>query len=341
MSASVILRIAAHVGDPVGNLQVRYQNIVNTPIVSATWLDNGITLGDDYVLDFTKSGTVNVKTSCNVKNRYYDQTGKIVTCDGVTVNRGIIPNVGLVFSASVDTGWQANVSVGNHMESDGSTVAVLSVGVVESGTSTAGTRCAACNVGDAPAQQEVLYSLPGIDYYGSGWDAFVKIIQPHSSTGRHKMASPATKTITFADWKTGGGGKKTADIKVNGNVAVQDAIFDGSTVYEWGSGNGYDDANDYLQGLQIILADTVSDPSSITLTLKVLDGWDLVQFAPDVTGSPGTYANQDLTLTQAGQPTGTIQASGAAYFWARDTLPLAEQAGDMRGVTYMARGLTT
>jgi len=342
MSANLILRITSVEDDPLGNLQLRYVNTVNTPIVSATWLDNGITRGDDYTLVFTNTGGVRTVTvDCLADNPYRNMSGITVVCDGVTVNKGIVPNVGLVFAAGADTGWTAKVTVGDGMDVAGSITAVFGFGVVEASTWTTGVRITAINVGDRTSTNSKIYSLPGVDCSGNLMATFVKVIQPHSSEDRHKLASFATKTLTFQDWKTGAGGKKTADLYVDGTKCIEDAIFDGSTVYEWGSGNGYVDGSDLLAGLQIVFCDTTEDPSAVTLTLNVLDGWDMVEFAPDVAGSPGTYANQDLTLTQDGQPTGTILANGKARLWARLHVPLSESVGPMRGATITTRGMTT
>ena len=146
--------------------------------------------------------------------------------------------------------------------------------------------------------------------------------------------------ITFADWKTGGSGKKTADVYVDGVKAIEDAEFDGSTVYQYGV-SGYDDAADKLEGLRIVLADTTADPTSVTVTLYVTAEHTWHEFAPDVSGSPGTYANQDLTLTESGESTGTITIGGAAYFWQKWNLPGAAAAGALRKNIPLVWGLTT
>jgi len=344
MSADLVLRLASQVGQPVGNLRLRTVNILNTPVVGTpTWLDSGVAIADVYTLTVTEKdgSTVTVTVDCNTKNPYRNMTGVTGTADGTTVNRNLPPGVGTILSASCDVGWQWKTSIGAYMDVSGVTTDVLNFGVVESGFYTTGVRIACENVGDSPAQSTVLYSLPGLYFYGTSYDVLIKTIKPHSSPTRHKMAPQGTLTITFQDWKTGGTGKKTADVYVNASKAIEDAIFDGATVYEYGSGNGYNDGADLLQGLQIILADTTTDPSAITLTLKVADGWNWVEFAVDTSGSPGTYSNQDLTLTESGQPTGTITASHAAFFWARWKLPGAAEAGDMRKMIQRARGLTT
>jgi hypothetical protein len=227
------------------------------------------------------------------------------------------------------------------MNAGGVVTPVLGFGVVEAGTSTTGVRLGCCNVGDAPAQQTKVYSLPGGYYYGTG-AAWFKVIRPHTNPARHKMAETGTYAVTFTDFKDAGGGKKSVDVWVDGVKGIEDAIMDGTTVYQYGSANGYVDGNDKFKGLHVVMANTVVDPTALTVTLKLTsDAYTWTQFAPDVSGSPGTYANQDLDLTQSGKPTGTIDISGIAYFWVKKVLPDAATAGDMRKGWNRTRGLTT
>jgi hypothetical protein len=268
-------------------------------------------------------------------------TGKSITCDGATVNTGLIPGVGIVFNASADTGWEFRLTVSDSMDAGGVVTPVLAFGVVEAGTETTGVRLACCNVGDAPAQQTKVYSLPGGFYLGTG-AAYFSTIRPHTNPTRHKMAETGTYAITFGDWKDAGGGKKSADVYVDAVKAIEDAIFDGTTVYQYGSANGYVDGADKFKGLHVVMANTTADPTALSVTLKITaDAYTWTQFAPDVSGSPGTYANQDLTLTQSSKPSGTIDVAGIAYFWVKKVLPDAALAGDMRKGWSRTRGLTT
>jgi hypothetical protein len=342
MSASLILRNAADVGNPVGNLNLRYVNVVNTPIVSATFMDSGAEVADVYVLTFTVSGGVScVLSGLNAKNPQYNRTVTGLVADGSTPNTDLVRGVSIVLSASLATGWQAKLSIGAKMDGSGNVTQILDLDVVQAGTNTAGARVAAENIGDAPAQNCAAYALPGLTYSGTGYDTIIKKIAPHSETARHKMASTGTLVLTFANWATGGGGKKIADVKVGGVTCITGAIFDGTTVYQYGSGNGYNDSTDLLAGLQLILANTTVDPTGMTITVVVSADYTWWQFAPDSSGSPGTYANQDLTLTEAGQTTGTILAGGAAFFWVRAAVPSAAAAGAMRMELPRLRGLTT
>jgi hypothetical protein len=186
MAAQLILRLASQVGSPVGNLQVRYVNTTNTPILSVAWLDSGVAIADDYTLTvLTKNGSaLTVKVEANVKNPYVSLTGLPATADGTTVNKTLIPGIGIVLSASADVGWAAKVTVGDYMDAGGAITHVGVFGVVQSGQVTTGVRVAAVNVGDAPAQNTVLYALPGGFYFGSGYEVLIQTIKPHSDPSR-------------------------------------------------------------------------------------------------------------------------------------------------------------
>ncbi len=344
MSADLVLRLASQVGVAARLLRLRYVNTTAAPIVSATWLDSGLGIADVYTLTvLSKVGSAaSVKVECNAKNPYQSLGGVSCVADGATVNKTLVPGVGIVLSATCDVGHVAKLSIGADMDLTGVVTDVLDFGVVQAGLSTTGARVACENIGDAPAQQTKLYSLPGLYYYGTSYDTLMASIKPHTDPARHKLAAQGTLVITFANWGTDGAtGRKKADVLVGGNTAIVGALFDGATAYQYGAGNGYDDAHDYLAGLSLVLALTTADPSAATITLKVADGWSMVQFAPDVGGVAGTYANQDLDLTESGQATGTITAGHAAFFWVRVTVPGAALAGDMRKAVTRARGLTT
>ena len=344
MSADLVLRDAAGPMDPNSNLQIRVENTINTPVVSAVYTGDGRAIADDYTLDFTVSGSVTATVSCGSgdKNPYQDLTGKLVVADGSTEVTELIPGVTLVLDASVATGWQAKISLGDLMDTSGGTTSRLVFGVTEVGTESTARRLAVTNVGSDSAQESVIDALPGSWYEGSV--EFIKSILNHSAPAREKLAVPGDYTITFQNWADGTGsnlGYKTADVLVNGSVAIATAVFDGSTVYEYGSSNGYDDSADLLKGLQLVLAQTTDDPSSASVTLHVMRGYDWVEFADDVSGSPGTYAQGPLTLTESGQISGAITAGGIAYAWVKLVMPSSAAVGPIAGARVITRGLTT
>lgn len=326
--------------DAKGKLQWRHENTLNTPITSSTWLGNGAEIADVYELIALSATSVSVDALIGgSKNPYRNMTGITVVADGTTVNKLVVPGVGLIFSASLAIGWKGRVAVWNYLETDGTYVAFFSPGIVDSGTSSTGVKIAVKNVGDAASGVTTLYQLPHARLSGTGYESFVTLIAPHTSPTYHEAAVAGAYAITFADWKTTGA-HKSADVYVDAVLAIQDALFDGATVYQYGAGNGYDDAANKLPGLQLILALTTADPSTLALTLTVAVGFDRAVVAPDVSGSPGTYADQDLVLTQSGESSGVIQVAGAAYFWWKLTLPGSDLAGAIRVLRPTLRGRT-
>ena len=341
--SDMVFRDAASPSDPDANLTLRYENTVNTPIASASWLDNGRAVSDEYELIFTVSGSATCQVVCNPKNPAYTAS-VAVTADGSTVNENLIPGVGIVLSASTATGWKAKLSIGELMASDGSCTSRFAFGIVQSGNTTSNRRIAVVNPNSESVQGCKVTSLPGLRYSGTGADNLIKTIDNHSSDARDKMASGfGSATITFANWADGTGddaGFKVADILVDGNTAVATARFDGATLYEWGVA-AYDDTNDYLPGMGIMLENTTDDPRAASITLLVTEGYDWVELAPDSSGSPGTWVATDIDLTEAGETTGTITASGTAYFWVRTAVPSAATRGVMKTANVAVRGLGT
>lgn len=341
MSADLVLRYG---GDPTtgtGDLDVRYENTTNAPISSITWRANGQAVAGTYTLVFTKAGTVTVDVDATgdgaaSRNPWGDRSGLSVTADGSTENLDIIPGLGIVVSASVDTGWAAKVTIGNYLNGSAVETEVLEFEIVTAGTNSSNRQVACRNVGTEVAASTTIYSLPGWYFDGTGAEEYIERLMPHSNPSRHKLASKGSFVITFTDRKLDGGtGKYTVDIMVDGNKAVEDAQMDGLSVYEYGVA-GYDDGNDYLAGMGIILPDTTADPTSSSITVYVRDGYTWVAFAPDVSGSPGTWqtAGDDLVL-------GDIDPSDHELFWIRCEVPSAASPEDpCRMVNIRARGLS-
>lgn len=341
MSAELMLRYGGAPTDPDADLDVRFENTTNTPIVSITWLGNGQAVAGTYVVTFTKSGTVSATVvgqgdGSTSRNPWGDRTGLGVTADGSTENLDIIPGLGIVVSASTDTGWEATVTIGNYLNSSAVYTEILEFEIVTADTNSSQRQIACRNVGTEVAASTYIYALPGWYFDGTGAEQFIKALVPHSSPTRHKLAPKGIITITFANWEDdAGSGKKRADVLVDGNTAVTDALFDGVTQYEHGV-SGYDDTNDYLAGMGIILPDTTSDPTSSDIDVDIRDGYTWIAFAPDVSGSPGTWqtAGVDLSL-------GDIDPADHELFWIRCEVPSAAQPEDpCRMINIRARGLS-
>jgi hypothetical protein len=326
MSASFVLRDPTAIADPDSNTLFRYENTVGSPIPTsgAEYLLDGAAISDDYEIEFQKpASTVTADvTSLDTKNPYIG-TGKTVVADGSTWNYNIIPGCRIKVSAGVVTGNKAKLSIGPIMATDGSTARVFNTGVVDAGSNSGQKRIAIVNVGSEDGVDTNLRSVPGIWWTPVTSQNIINRIQVHSDVTRELLAVLATHTITFANWADGTGdkaGKKVVDILVGGNTAVTAAIMDGVTLHQYGHAD-YDDGNDYLPGLGVILQNTTDDPSTHTVTVNVRDGRAWVEFAPDSAGSPGAWQSTALTVTKSGEASGIITAGGTAYAWVRWNLP--------------------
>jgi hypothetical protein len=329
-AAEIDLRYPSQAGSAIGSLGLRFANLINDPIVSATALDNGQEVSDVYNLLFHVNGGVTCDVTAGPHNPYA-QTGAAVTADDVTVNYNLVPGVGIVVDDTVADGDRARVSIGAYMTAGGAVTPILGVGITEAGATSPDQKISAVNIGDRDAADCEVIALPGFYFTPAGAQAFVHLIDNHSSETREALADTATKTITFVNWGDAGGGKKKADIMVGGSLAVNDAVFDGVTRYEHGH-SAYDDSADRLKGLSIILADTTADPTSTTVTLTIDgDSYEWVELAQDLSGSPGRFAPQAaVILTESGKSAGTITQSNQADFWHRWALPTTAGLGDIR-----------
>lgn len=340
-AADIDLRYPSQAGAAVGSLGLRYANLINTPIVSAAALDNGQEVADVYYLYFHESGGT---VTCDISagpHTPYAQTGAAVVADDSTPNYNLVPGAGLVVDSGTVTGDAARVSFGAYLTAAGAVTPILGVGILEAGESSRDQKVAAVNIGDRDAADCSLIALPGFYFTPAAAHAFVQLIDNHGDVAREAWAISGTLTITFTDWGDAGGGKKKADILVGGSLAVSDAVFDGETRYEHGH-TSYDDSADRLRGLAIVLADTVADPTSTTVTL-VVDGesylW--VELATDQAGSPGAFAPQNsVPLTETDKSAGTITQGNQADLWHRWTLPDDAGLGDIRTWNPRIRGAT-
>ena len=68
-------------------------------------------------------------------------------------------------------------------------------------------------------------------------------------------------------------------------------------------------------------------------------GYSWLQYASDSSGSPGTWgtAGASLTLTESGEPSGTITSGGKVIFWARVTVPDSESPQDQALIRHRLR----
>lgn len=339
MSSEIIFRDAASPADPDANLLLRWENTINTPINSASWLDDGEAISDVYTVAATSASTVDV-TAEDTKNENVG-TGISVVADDATVNYGVVPGVGLVFSSSLANGWTGKVSIGALMDSGGSASDRFNIGIIQSDSLSTQRRIVAVNVGSQDSADTEVNSLPGF-FVEDDAQPWIKRVDNHTETAREQLATPADLEVTYADYQPGT--PDTADVYVNvdggGAVkAIEDAKLDGATLYQHGAGNGYIDAQDKFKGLNVIFNDN-GDPSAEVHDIHVRQGYEWLEFAPDSSGSPGTWQSGPLTLTELGESTGVITASGLCYFWVRMNVPPSAAPGNRKLYNVRTRGLT-
>lgn len=334
MSSEIIFRDAASPTDPDANLLLRFENTISTPLIAVEWLDDGEAISDVYTIAATSSTTVNV-TADDPKNEVLG-TGISVVADDSTWNYGVIPGARIQFSSSLANGWTGKVSIGALMDSGGGTSDRFNIGVIQTDTFSAQRRIAAVNVGTEDSADTEVYALPGV-YIEDEAQPYVTVIQNHTDPARHAAAVPGDFDITFADFQSGS--PDTADVLVNSVKTIEDAKLDGVELYQHGAGNGYIDGVDGFLGLGIIFA-AGGDPTSKTLSFFVRLSYAWMEFAPDASGSPGAWQSGPLTLTELGEVTGTITASGISYFWVRFNIPPSASPGDRKLYNLRARGLT-
>lgn len=333
MGAELDLRWASQASSSVGSLGVRFYNSSGTPVVSADRRDlgegsyvlgqyNGQLIADTYTLDFTTGPQVAVTAGMGSKNPWHNATPVSITADDATVHYGIIPGLGLVFSSGTANGNQAIVTVGAYLSSGGVDTNALNFGTLYNDGERTAFRAAVVNSGDATAGTVQLIPLPAGYYYGTDAESIICRVGPHSSDTRAKMAQVTSYTITFDTW-TNQGSYYTANVNVGGSLCIATAKFDGETVYEYGSGNGYVDATDRLKGWQIVFAKTSTDPTAKTLTFVSAEGWTYATVAEDSDGAAISFGAGPLNL-------GDIDPTDAVYCWLATTLPEGLSKGAMR-----------
>jgi hypothetical protein len=335
MSSEIMLRDASAPADPNANLLVRFENTINAPILSVVPLYNGQAVAGVYTVVALDGSSVTV-TAEDPKNELVGAS-KTVIADGATVNKNTIGGLGIVFSGGLAAGWTAVVAVGALQAVGGATSPRLNIGIVLADSLSTQRRLTAVNIGTESSAETSIVPLPGFIAVGSNVHTTIVKLTNHSDIAREELAVPDDLVVTFQDYQPGA--VDTADVYVDGVKAIEDAKLDGSTLYQYGK-VGYIDGVDKFKGLGIVFASGMGDPTSRTFTIHIREGYEWIEFAPDVAGSPGTWVAGSLTLTESGQPTGVITAAGAVNFWFRSNVPLSAAPGDMKMSNLRVRGLT-
>jgi hypothetical protein len=333
MGADVVLRWAAD-DSATGSLDVRYVNTSGTPLVSCVRRDlaesgyaydgayNGAVVADVYTLTFSGT-TCYVNAALGTANPYHNPTtGVTIVKDGSSPNDLVVPGLRLVFSSGTGDTDTAVVSVGAYLSVGGVATKALNFGIQRNDGELVSFRAVVHNVGSSMAADVRLVPLPGSYYTGDLADTHVVRLAGHTDPDRARLAAAGSLTLTFDTW-TNQGSYYTANVNVGGGLCIATAKFDGETVYEYGSGNGYVDASDYLKGLQVVFAKTTTDPTSDTLAVVVRDGWEWAMVAADTNGNAGTYQNTELSL-------GDLAAGATTHCWLGWLVPEGQARGAVR-----------
>jgi|PlaIllAssembly_1097288.scaffolds.fasta_scaffold00013_12 hypothetical protein len=333
MAATLDLRWASQAGSAVGSLGLRYANLSGTPILSCVRRDlgegtyplgqyNGQFVADTYTLNFTTGPHVTVIADLGSKNPWHNATPVDIVTDGVTVHSNLIGGVDLVFSAGTVNGNQGVVTVGAYLSAGGIDTEALNFGVTKNDGVRDTFRAAVVNTGTDTAADVRLSVLPGGYYSGTDAASIICRLGPHSEDTRAKMAQVASYAITYDTW-TNAGAYYTANVNVGGQLCIATAKFDGETVYEWGSANGYVDADDRLKGWQVVFAKITATPVGKTTTFVSAQGWAWAEVAADVGGAALSFSSGPVLL-------GDIAPSATVYVWCAVTIPEGTAKGAIK-----------
>lgn len=298
----------------------RLVNLLGTPLTSVTPNYTGEALPDIYTLIFASvvpATSATVKVACqSPKNPFADPTGQSVNLDGTTVYKKIIRGYDLVFSnsGSFTNSWSAELHAGvrlGALANHGVLVATTGVRHKVINNGTGATEGSKVSVSSFPIIW-VRTSTNPIFEFGA---PFSPLATPTYNTLGDGSQQVKANLITLAN-VTGSGGSKTMDVKIGGstfsaknlttNVTATSTGQNVNDVYEVQAGN--------LQGWQYQLSQdaTNGDTAKVLVYPRFF-----AQIAEDISGSAGTYGITDVNLTETGQPTGVISASGEAFFWLR------------------------
>lgn len=341
MGADIILRWASEAGAATGNLDLRYVNTSGTPLVSCVKRDlgegsydgqfNGQLVADVYTLTFSGT-TCYVNAALGDANPWHNPTtGVAIVKDGATANSLVIGGLTMVFSAGTGDTDEAVVAVGAYLNASGVDTNALNFGIQPNDGVVYSFKAAVRNIGDRTAAGVTVYPLPAAYYTGAISTTHITRLGPHSDPARAALATAGSLSMTFDSW-TDQGSYYTANVNIGGSLCIATAKFDGETIYEYGSGNGYVDATDRMKGLQVVFALTDVTPVGSTVTVVIRDGWTWAMLAEDISGIAGTYQNAEVEL-------GDLAAGETAYLWMGWQIPEGQARGNIRlwtpRVTYM------
>lgn len=301
------------------------ENTIGTPLVSAELNASGEEIADLYTLAVSgrTGGTGTVTVVANSANNPFDGRVKTgVNFDDTTTYDDIVPGVVIVFDNAGVNGDTAEITVGSPYGS-------FDASGIGAGVPTAGVRHRVLNNGSADvtnASVRLLTQSIQVRITGQVFDqigVFADGATEKTAGGGSDRVMPYALTISGV---SGSGGAKIATLSVDGVALGAATILDvttgtnvsGTGLKALGSTYPYVVVSGPLTGLKFSIdPDCVNSDKANVLIFPSR----YVQTAPDVAGVEGTYGTADVDLTEVGESTGVITASGVAYFWARFVVP--------------------
>jgi len=342
------LRLYSLKGGTYFLLEESKRDTVGTAIISVAKAGDNLQRSGIWTLTFNTvvpgvSATC-VVTATDPHDPSNNPSGTSVVLDGSTVHYDVIEGLALVFSSSgsFNSSWTSVVYYGVFYDSsDSSTNSILRNGIIVAGNSSTPERISVRNDGSDLSASTTVQVVNGVRFVATSGDPFVLI--DHTDVNPTANFSPGY-AITFANKVSGS--PDTIDILIDGGTYDVERIdtgasypggagvpMDGTTVLEWTSGS--------LSGVRFVLA--TSTANTDTATIYVSDMARLIQVAPDLSGSPGTYqaATTPLQLTEdGGSNPGEIAASNVAFFWIKTvTLGTDTPVGNERFARVILKGL--
>jgi len=301
------------------------QNSDTSVVDSVTPLDSGEAIADVYTLVISNvsagvSCTVTVSTE-STNNPYNGRVVNGVLLNGTSYSN-IIPGYGIVIDNTVVNGDEADITIGNHL----GTIAASGAGA---GTPTAGVRHRVVNTGVTSVNgcvARLLTNAVMVKKVGNVF-AFVNPFAPGATEktlgGGSSRMQPYNLAISGV---AGSGAGKTATLSIDGGAFPANSILDVTTgVTQNGTGLKAISPNYMyrivlgpLTGVEFSLSANCANGNTANILIFPSR---YIQIAPDVAGAEGAYGTADVVLTQTGQPAGTIQGGGAAFYWTRLLVP--------------------
>lgn len=303
---------------------VRGDNTIGTPIVSAVPTGDGEIISDTYDLTISSrtGGTATVTVAASANNPFNGRVKTLVPMDNTTVVGTVIPGISIVFDTAGANGDTAQIIVGDPY-------GPFDASGVGAGVPTAGVRHRVVNTGTADvgsAQAKLLDQAIQYKITGKVFD----YVNPFADGATEKVAGGGSfRTMPYEmtlSGISGSGPTKVATLAIDGGTFGADDILDLTTgltqdgvgLKALGSTYPYQVVAGPLTGLNFSIDPACANADEANILIFPSR---YVQIADDVVGVEGTYGTTPVDLTESGHLTGVITPSGVAYYWARYVVP--------------------